>query len=71
METTKKVTASHLQRTAFLYIRQSSPRQVLENIESADRQYALQQGCATYKWNLSRPTCLPVIFKLAIEMAAA
>jgi hypothetical protein len=28
-------------------------------------------GCATYTWNLSRPTCLPVIFKLAIEMAAA
>ena len=43
METTKKVTASHLQRGAFLYIRQSSPRQVLENIESTERQYALQQ----------------------------
>jgi len=28
-------------------------------------------GCATYRWNLSRATSLPVIFKLAIEMAAA
>jgi|SRR6266513_5721506 len=32
---------------------------------------ALRKGCATYRWNLSRATCLPVIFKLAIEMAAA
>ena len=30
-----------------------------------------RDGCATYRWNLSRPTCLPVIFKLAVEMAAA
>ena len=32
---------------------------------------AAMKGCATYRWNLSRATCLPVIFKLAIEMAAA
>ena len=30
-----------------------------------------KNGCATYRWKLSRPTCLPVIFKLAIEMAGA
>ena len=36
-----KVTASHLQREAYLYIRQSSLRQVLENTESTKRQYAL------------------------------
>ena len=29
------------------------------------------QGCATYKWKLSRPAFLPVVFKLAIQMAAA
>ena len=28
-------------------------------------------GCATYKWKLSRPACLPVVFKLTIQMAAA
>jgi len=28
-------------------------------------------GCATYKWKLSRPAFLPVVFKLAIQMAAA
>jgi len=29
------------------------------------------RGCATCKWKLSCPTCLPIIFKFAIEMAAA
>ena len=29
-----KVTSSHLERDAYLYIRQSTFRQVLENIES-------------------------------------
>lgn len=56
METTKKVTASHLQRTAFLYIRQSSPRQVLENIESTERQYALQQRAVALGWTMSQIT---------------
>ena len=37
-----KVTSSHLERDAYLYIRQSTPRQVLENIESTQRQYALR-----------------------------
>jgi len=56
METTKKVTASHLQRGAFLYIRQSSPRQVLENIESTERQYALQQRAVALGWTMSQIT---------------
>jgi hypothetical protein len=38
-----KVTAAHLDRTAYLYVRQSTLRQVLENTESAERQYALRQ----------------------------
>src|SRR6266513_481162 len=32
---------------------------------------ARANGCATYKWKLSRPAFLPVVFKLAIQMAAA
>jgi len=32
---------------------------------------AFQRGCATYKWKLSRPAFLPVVFKLAIQVAAA
>jgi hypothetical protein len=38
-----KVTAKHLNRDAYLYIRQSTVRQVFENTESTQRQYALQQ----------------------------
>jgi len=37
-----KVTQRHLERDAYLYIRQSTPRQVLENTESTQRQYALR-----------------------------
>ena len=37
-----KVNAGHLKRSAYLYIRQSTPRQVLENTESTKRQYALR-----------------------------
>jgi DNA invertase Pin-like site-specific DNA recombinase len=50
MEATKKVTASHLERRAFLYVRQSSPRQVLENVESGERQYALKQRAVVLGW---------------------
>ena len=37
-----KVQSHHLQRDAYLYIRQSSMRQVVENVESTKRQYALR-----------------------------
>jgi hypothetical protein len=35
-ETHQKVTVSHLKRCAYLYVRQSTMRQVLENTESTD-----------------------------------
>ncbi len=38
-----KVTASHLKRSAYLYVRQSTVRQVFENTESTQRQYALRR----------------------------
>lgn len=37
-----KVTPQHLERDAYLYVRQSTVRQVLENNESTQRQYALR-----------------------------
>jgi DNA invertase Pin-like site-specific DNA recombinase len=49
-----KVTASHLQREAYLYIRQSSLRQVLENTESTKRQYALRERAVALGWPLDR-----------------
>ena len=46
-----KVTSSHLERDAYLYIRQSTPRQVLENIESTQRQYALADRAVAQGWS--------------------
>ena len=36
-----KITPDHLARSAFVYIRQSTPDQVLNNHESRRRQYGL------------------------------
>jgi DNA invertase Pin-like site-specific DNA recombinase len=44
VETASKVTAGHLARAAYLYVRQSTLRQVLTNTESTTRQYALPQA---------------------------
>lgn len=45
-----KVTASHLTRSAYLYVRQSTLRQVLENTESTKRQYALRERAVALGW---------------------
>jgi DNA invertase Pin-like site-specific DNA recombinase len=47
---TQKVTASHLQRMACLYVRQSTLQQVIENYESTARQYALRQRAEALGW---------------------
>jgi DNA invertase Pin-like site-specific DNA recombinase len=51
---TQKVTAEHLQRDAFLYVRQSSLRQVFENTESTKRQYALRDRAVSLGWPIER-----------------
>ena len=45
-----KVTASHLARNAYLYIRQSTLKQVLHNTESAIRQYDLRGKAIALGW---------------------
>ncbi|MFW8606803.1 recombinase family protein [Rhizobium beringeri] len=45
-----KVQPHHLERGAYLYIRQSSMRQVVENVESARRQYALRGRAVALGW---------------------
>lgn len=50
----QKVTASHLKRNAYLYIRQSTIRQVFENTESTKRQYALQENAIALGWPQER-----------------
>ena len=47
---TSKVTADHLRRAAYLYVRQSTLHQVVENQESTRRQYALRQRAVALGW---------------------
>jgi DNA invertase Pin-like site-specific DNA recombinase len=47
----QKVTADHLKRNAYLYIRQSTLRQVAEHNESTERQYALRQRALALGWS--------------------
>lgn len=50
----QKVTAGHLKRNAYLYIRQSTIRQVFENTESTKRQYALRERAVALGWPLDK-----------------
>ncbi len=50
----QKVSARHLKRNAYLYVRQSTLRQVFENTESTERQYALRQRAVALGWPTER-----------------
>jgi len=50
----QKVTSSHLRRDAYLYVRQSTVRQVFENTESTRRQYALRERAVAMGWPIER-----------------
>jgi DNA invertase Pin-like site-specific DNA recombinase len=54
VELHNKIAATHLQRQAYLYVRQSTLRQVLENTESTKRQYALRERAVALGWPLER-----------------
>ena len=45
-----KITAEHLARTAYVYIRQSTPDQLVHNKESQRRQYALADRARQLGW---------------------
>ena len=45
-----KISAEHLTRRACVYIRQSTPDQVQNNLESQRRQYALVERAKTLGW---------------------
>jgi DNA invertase Pin-like site-specific DNA recombinase len=49
-----KVTADHLKRDAYLYVRQSTLRQVAEHGESTQRQYALRNRAIAAGWPIER-----------------
>jgi DNA invertase Pin-like site-specific DNA recombinase len=46
-----KISAEHLRRGAYLYVRQSTLRQVMENTTSTDRQYGLRQRAIALGWH--------------------
>lgn len=50
----QKVNAGHLKRNAYLYVRQSTLRQVFENTESTKRQYGLRQHAIALGWPAER-----------------
>jgi excisionase family DNA binding protein len=50
MSDARAITASHRERLAVAYLRQSSPAQVRENTESTARQYALAEEAARLGW---------------------
>jgi DNA invertase Pin-like site-specific DNA recombinase/DNA-binding transcriptional MerR regulator len=45
-----KVKTHHLARKAIVYVRQSTPQQLLNNVESTQRQYALRQRALQLGW---------------------
>jgi DNA invertase Pin-like site-specific DNA recombinase/DNA-binding transcriptional regulator YiaG len=57
-ETAHKVSAAHLARGAYLYVRQSTLRQVLTNTESATRQYGLRQRAIAMGWASEQVTVI-------------
>lgn len=46
-----KIGARHLERLAIVYVRQSSPRQVRENVESTQLQYRLVEQARALGWS--------------------
>lgn len=55
-----KVTAAHLAKTALLYVRQSTIRQVLHNTESAVRQYDLRGRAIALGWAADQITVIDI-----------
>jgi DNA invertase Pin-like site-specific DNA recombinase len=53
-ERSQKITPRHLRRQAYLYVRQSTLRQVIENTESTQRQYALRQRAVALGWAIEQ-----------------
>jgi hypothetical protein len=45
-----KITTEHQAKLAYVYLRQSSPGQVLHNTESTIRQYALADRAVALGW---------------------
>lgn len=53
-----KLRAWHLDRSAFVYVRQSTPQQVIDHQESTARQYALADRAVALGWTPDRITTI-------------
>lgn len=53
-----KITPAHARRAAFVYLRQSSPGQVVRNRESTDRQYGLVTRALELGWDREQITVI-------------
>ena len=58
MNDSQKVHSEHLKRDAYLYVRQSTLHQVVENTESTERQYALRTRAIQLGWPAERVTTI-------------
>lgn len=54
MNANEKIKPSHMQRIAYIYIRQSTAAQVQSNRESTDRQYKLKDRAINLGWSPSQ-----------------
>ncbi len=54
LKSMSKIHDVHLDRLAMVYVRQSSPQQVLDHRESRERQYALAQVAQQLGWSAER-----------------
>jgi DNA invertase Pin-like site-specific DNA recombinase len=60
MSNRSKITASHRERSAVVYVRQSSLAQVRDNTESTARQYALAEEAVALGWSRSAVSVIDV-----------
>ena len=54
----RKIGAAHLERAAYVYVRQSSPEQVRRNVESTRRQYELSEWAVEVGWSREQITVI-------------
>ena len=54
LTTHPKIRTTHLDRPAYIYVRQSSPKQVAQNIESQHLQYQLAQRAEALGWRVEQ-----------------
>ena len=70
MNTSEHIQPLHLSRQALVYIRQSSPNQVLKHQESLELQYGLRERAADCGWHPSQIRVIDVDLGITATTAA-